>query len=460
MSVALLFNEQSYATGISNTETLFQSEYPTSMLHIEEYVVDEGQPTSVDTALDDYFSKFPEGNRATLSEKTAILLLIADYLERKGIVDVLCLTVSTTTNVIQQLPYALSYAPPLSLQVKTQMLVIRDYGIQNVQILFQENSPNSVFLTQYREALVAQCTLLGIPSRVTVLGDSLHFSEHSAIVILADTAILPLYFTHEVLASIPDSSYLALTNLNYDVGGIFQPATAFVFLIAPIDYTTTSQQIQSVVESNFIFYGVYGAYDTLLTLNVLLQSGRAFNVEEYTTVSVDAPLAYSNGGFFDLTLHAIPYGNYDIVFTENVLLKSPRLLDTFLKSTSGGLGISSLRDSYSVFRTAGMVPFFSNGYYYVLQNLSKIYRGRNHHHLLAVKFEKNLVSFSRPGTTGQEGVVVNVSEAIPNRFYSAVDPVTGLFSILERIYECIGCPPRVNRTMSKKTDHFYIPIPS
>lgn len=459
MSVALLFTEPSYTAGISSMATLFQSQYPSSTLQIVQYIV-EISPQSVDAALDDYFSKYPEGNqRATLSEYTSILLLIADYFERRGITDVLCLTVSTTTDVVQQLPYALSYAPPLREQVKTQMLVVRDYGIQSVHLLFQENSPNIVFLTQYREALLSQCSLLGIPTQVQCLGgsESYDFTKHSAIVILADTEVLPLYFTPAVLASVPTSSYLALTNLNYDVGDIFHPATAFVFLVAPIDYTTTSQKIQSSVQGNFIFYGVYGAYDTLLTLNALLENGRAFNVEEYTSVAVNVPLAYSNGSSFDLKIHAIPYGNYDIVFTKDVLLRTPLLLDTFLKSTSGGLGISSLRDSYSVFRTAGMIPFFSNGYYYVLQNLSKIYSGKNHENLLAVKFEKNLVSLSAPPT--DQEVIVNISESIPNRFYSSVDPVSGFFSILERIFECGVCPPRVNSTMSKKTELFYIPSP-
>jgi len=457
MSVALLFTEPSYVAGISSVETLFKSQYPTSTLEVVEYTV-EITPQSVDAALDDYFSKYPEGNRSTLSEFTAILLLIADYLERYGIQDVLCLTVSTTTSVVQQLPYALSYAPPLRLQVMTQMLVIRDYGIKSVQILFQENSPNVVFLTQYRDSMLAQCSLLGIPTRVTILDvavETYDFYENSAIVVLADTNVLPLYFTPTVLASIPSSSYLALTNLNYDVGDIFSPATAFVFVIAPIDYTPTSQQVQSSVESNFIFYGAYGAYDTLLTLNALLDTGRVFSVQEYTSVSVDSTLAYSNGGSFDLTIHAIPYGNYDIVFTKDVLLTSPRALQTFLKCTSDGLGIATLRDSYSVFRTAGIVPFFSNGYYYVLQNLAKIVSEKNRD-LLAVKFEKNLASFTLSNHGQDQQVMVNVSEAIPNRFYSVMDSTTGFFSILERIFECGGCPPRVNKTMSKKTQLFYI----
>lgn len=455
MSVALLFTAQSYAAGISSVETLFKSQYPTSTLAIVEYIV-EITPQSVDAALDDYFSKYPSGNRSTLSELTAILLLIADYLERHGIQDVLCLTVSTTTSVIKQLPYALSYAPPLRLQVMTQMLVIRDYGIKNVQILFQSDSKNTVFVKEYRDSMIAQCSLLNIPTRVSILDPSAEtydFAEESAIVILADTAVLPLYFTPTVLASIPISSYFVLTNLNYDVGDIFYPATAFVFVIAPLNYTSASQQIQSSVESNFVFYGVYGAYDTLLTLNVLLETGLAFNVHEYTGVSVNTTLAYSNSGSFDLTFHAIPYGNYDIVFTKDVLLRSPRILDTFLKSTSGGLGIATLRDSYSVFRTAGIVPFFSNGYYYVLQNLIKIRSGTSHENLLVVKFDKNFATFHLDN--GQE-VVVNISEPVPNRFYSVTDPVTGFFSILERIFECAVCPPRVNKTMSKKTALYYI----
>jgi len=77
----------------------------------------------------------------------------------------------------------------------------------------------------------------------------------------------------------------------------------------------------------------------------------------------------------------------------------------------------------------------------------------SHETLLAIKFEKNLVTFSY--SQSQE-VEVNVSEIIPNRFYSAVDPATQLFSILGRIFECGVCPPRVNSTMSKKTQLFYI----
>ena len=457
MSVALLFTKDAYANGISNLVTLFQSQYPSSMLQIVEYTVDL-TAESVNTALDDYFAKYPEGNRSTLSEFTSILLFIEKYLETYSIPQVLCLTVSTTTSVIQRFENALSYAPPLRLQVMTQMLVIRDYGIQNVHILFQTQSQNPVFLQEYRNAMLTQCSLLGIPSRVTNLSEevnSYEFTPHSAIVILADTEVLPRYFTPEVLTSVPFSSYLALTNLNYDVGDIFHPATAFVFVIAPLDYTSTSQLVQTSVQDKFLFYGVYGSYDSLLTLNVLVENGKSFNVEEYTRVNVNTVLAYSNGGSFDAILHAIPFGNYDIVFTKNVLLSSPRNLDIFLDTTLRGVGVSSLRDSYSVFRTAGIIPFFSNEYYYVLQNLSKVYSGKKKDNLVAVKFEKNFAAFFQP-ESGQE-VIINVSEAIPNRFYSAVDPQTSFFLILERIFECGECPPRVNSTMSKKTLLLYIP---
>jgi hypothetical protein len=365
--------------------------------------------------------------------------------------------------VIKKIPYALTYAPSLRFQVMTQMLVICDYNMESVHIMYQTDSPNNLFLTEYRESLNEQCNLLKIPTRedVFIAGmESYHFVENSAIIVLADTAVLPQYFTPRVLASIPSSSYIALTNLNSDVGDIFQPATAIVFTIAPINFTPTTNLVQSSVKNPFVFYGVYGAYDTLLTLNSLIETSQAFNITNYTNISVNIPLSYSNSTTFDLTTNAINYGNYDIMFTRNVLLSCPRDLDIFLKSTSRGLGISSLRDSYSVFRTAGIIPFFSNGFYYVLQNLSKIYNEekrnccKNNNDLLAVKFEKNIASFITPD--GNEKVEVNISENNPSRFYYTYDAQSQYFSLLERINECGICPPCVNSTMSKKTGLLYI----
>lgn len=456
-SVAVLMTSTSYEAGIADVIALFETQYPRSALQIVPYVV-EPTPESVDAALSDYLARFPNGNRAVLSELTTLLLLIAAYLDRQGILNVLCVSVTATTNIIQTIPipYALTYGPPLATQVRTQMLVIRDYGMTNVHILYQADSLNTEFITQYRESMIAQCALLNIPIREEVLGKGYNytFTNNSAVLVLADTVALTGFFTPAVLATIPPSSYLTLTNLNFDVGDIFSSVPAFVFLVAPIDYTPTSQQVQQAVSSGLIFYGVYAAYDTLLTLNLLVTFGLPFSVRAYVGVNVDIPLAYANGSTFDLTTRAIPYGNYDVIFTKNVLFSSPKKLDIFLRSTSGGLGISSLRDSYSVFRTTGIVAFFSNGYYYVLQDLIYIQQGKNGP-VIAIKFNKNITRLLLPGGS-TSSLEVNVGENIPTRFYDTVDPATGYFCTLERINECNVCPPVVNPTMSKKTSRFYI----
>lgn len=455
-SVALFFTEGAFITGIRDVNELFHTTYPTSTLITIQYTV-EPTAQSIDSALDDYFSRFPDelSNRCILSELTVILVLIATYFERHDIKNVFCVTVSTTTSVITKIPYALTYAPPLRLQVMTQMFVIREYRMKSVHILYQTDSVNFIFVDEYRESLTKQCHLLHIPVRenALIVGDtSYQFDENSAIIVLADTAVLSRYFTSHVLATVPSSSYIALTNLNSDVGDIFQSVTAIVFVIAPIDYTPTTNLVQSSIKSSFAFYGVYGAYDTLVTLDSLLTLNKSFNVIDYTTTDVNVPLSYANGAPFDLTTNSINYGNYDILFSKNVLLSCPRTLEVFLTCTSRGLGNSSLRDSYSVFRTAGIIPFFSNGFYYVLQNLSKVYR-QEQKTLIAVKFEKNLATFLLPDN-GKE-VDINIAESIPNRFYYRYDDETGYFSVLERITQCGECPPRVNATMSKKNTILY-----
>jgi uncharacterized protein YyaL (SSP411 family) len=106
-----------------------------------------------------------------------------------------------------------------------------------------------------------------------------------------------------------------------------------------------------------------------------------------------------------------------------------------------------------VFRTAGFIPFFSNGFYYVLQNLSKIYREKQKE-LIAVKFVKNLATFILP-QNGKK-VDINIAESIPNRFSYSYDDDTGYFSLLQRIYQCGESAPCVNATMSKKNTILYI----
>jgi hypothetical protein len=44
-----------------------------------------------------------------------------------------------------------------------------------------------------------------------------------------------------------------------------------------------------------------------------------------------------------------------------------------------------------------------------------------------VKFEKNLASFTLSNHGQDQQVMVNISEAIPNRFYSVMDSTTGFF---------------------------------
>jgi hypothetical protein len=82
-SVALLFTEISFDAGISDINKLFHITYPSSILETVEYrILPNAQ--SIDAALDDYFSRYPDqdSNRSILSELTAILILIVDYLDR------------------------------------------------------------------------------------------------------------------------------------------------------------------------------------------------------------------------------------------------------------------------------------------------------------------------------------------------------------------------------------------
>jgi hypothetical protein len=72
--IGLLFDESIYLRGIDDIINLIYKQFPSNTLVIDKYVVeDDPDPIIIQTILEDFITKYPHGDRITISNTTFVL---------------------------------------------------------------------------------------------------------------------------------------------------------------------------------------------------------------------------------------------------------------------------------------------------------------------------------------------------------------------------------------------------
>jgi len=443
--IALLFLPDAYTNGIDQTLTLFQSLKPSTTCVFEKYVVD-GSITQTDDALDDFISKYPSGERVTISENTSILVEIRAYLISNGIGDIPSFSVNASSPIVKTLTNVLTYGPYEQFSVMSNMMIYTEYRMNKILILWDSNDViNQIFWTTYIDLVQYQANKLSIPVEVDTLGINKRYSIQSGTAILLlslSSELKTKYVTPQFLANIPRNCYISLTPASTDCEDIFQNIPAFVFIPNPIDYTSTSQLVYNASSGNpSFFFGCYGYFDILYTLDFLTTTTLPLTIQDYLSVNpfTEIPSAFGYSSF-DITINGSQYGTFDVVFTKDSIIGN----DSVLYNQYNSGGIARLPDSQSIFKSLGIVPFFSTKIFYCNEDYFKFYNEKK---------ELILVRFDKSSTIYKNNNFVVVSENLPCQFIINYSE-DGYFSYLQNIFSlCVGenqSQSIVNQTMGKK----------
>ncbi len=442
--IALLFTEEVYLSGINDVITYFNTIKPLNKLILEKYIVDN---TEIKTflALEDFITKYPTGLRAIISVNTPILIQITRFLEINNL-DIPSFSLNASALSVKTLKNVLTYGPFEQYSIMSIIMIFVEYQMKQFKILYDPNSQIDIFIKEWIELIKFQCGLLKIPISIDTLevDKNYNIQNNTCIVLLAEKLALEnIYVNNNFLNQVPSNSYIVLTDATNNINDIFGNVTAFSCIPFPIDYTVTSKNVySSIIDKTNIFFGVYSFFDILYTLEFISENNLPLTIRTFVSVDAfqDIPSAYGFSSF-DLNINGLPYGSYDFVFTSNTILKGSEL-GLFNKYNDGG--ISRLPQSQSVFKSAGIVPFFDSQIFYCNQDYIKIYNECGK--LVINRFDKNITIYKNNQ--------VVVSENLPCQFIISYNP-DGFFVYLENIFN-LGGKPEVNDTMSKKTLIKYI----
>jgi hypothetical protein len=449
--IAILFNEVNFYNGLDDVINLIKSEFPTANVIYEIYIVD-GSLKQTDDALQNFVTKYPSGQRATISGFTSVLNETALFFEKNNL-DIFSLSVNSTSLTTQKLKNVFTYAYFLTRSVSSSFLIIKDYAVKNIVILFDKKSVNKIFLTSYYDTIIKQNSLLDNLPLITYELDPenvepVYIPPNSCVYVLADTIDISTIYLNKIKNSFINntSSYLYFTNLNNDIRDIFDNIPAMVAVLRPNNFTSTTIKVYNNFKNKkTYFFGAYAFYDILYTLNYMQINSIPLKRSDYLSSNPFGTTlqAYSNALGFNSSINGFDFGSYDIIFVKDVLINDD--INLYDKYNAGG--VMRLTDSQSIFKTVGLVPFFSSKIFYVNEDYYKIYENET---LKYVKFDFN-------ETNSDDNTVIMISETNECKFIVSFDSETGLLTNLIKLFDDKEkTNPEVNLTMSKYPINKYI----
>jgi hypothetical protein len=449
--IGLLFNENVYNEGINDIINIINNQYPNNTLIINKYITNNTL-TKINDILDMFIQDYPEGNRILISTTTFTLSSINDYLNTKNI-SIPSFSLSSTSNRVKTFNNVLTYAPYDQYSVMNNFMILTEYNLSNVTILYEPNTTSDIFFSTYEELVYKQGDLLGIPVSTNYLisNTTYDISENSLIIILCNTVSLTNNYIVNILDSIhrPSTCCISLTDINDDCGDIFDSIPAFVMIPFVIDYTTTTQLVYNdLTNKKAIFYGVYTFFDILATLitfsTIKTEPKLELTISNFLSVNPfsEFPSAYGYG-LFDKTINGSRYGSYELVFTKDIIIGSD--IEIFNLHNNGGIG--SLPNSQSIFKSMGIVPFFTTQIFNCNQDYFKFYS--NDGTLLFTRFDKSVTTYNSNS--------IIISENLACQFAISFNS-EGFFASLINLPLRDGNNPTINETMSKKIIEKIYPI--
>lgn len=447
--IALLFTQTKYTLGLDDVLALINTQFPTAHIVYKRYVVD-GTIQSTDNALTDFITLYPTGNRVTISSSTSVLNECSLFFTRNNL-NILSLSTQSTSSTNTALPNVLTYGYYNKYFVISSFFVITEYEMDNIVIIYDPTSTNIIFINDLINEINIQNTALGSPYPITLVDiASLPVSQtydNACVYVFADTSTI-VNNAPAIVASMFSTSYIVISDLNFDMPDVFGSIPALVSLIRPMNFTTTSNIVYNCLTNKTTYTtSIYPLYDILYTL--IYMSNNSVSVTKQTYLGANAfqtiPQAFSNSIALNANINGFTYGQYDLMFTKNSLLNTPTLLNTYALTNPNDGSIPSLPNSQSVFKGVGIVPFFATNVFYISNNLYLIYDGAT---LTYVKYDANV-------STVTNGYIA-VSEIQPCKFIYNKNNA-GYLTYIQPIYTDIGkTAPVVNSTMSKTAINLYI----
>ena len=442
--IAILFNEDNFYNGLDDVINLIKSEFPTANVIYEVYFVN-GTIRQTEDALQNFVTKYPSGQRATISGFTSVLDATSLYFKRNNL-DIFSLSVNSTSLTTQNLDNVFTYAYYLNNSVSCSFLVIKDYAVKNIVILFERSSVNVIFLTSYYETIIQQNSILdNLPVITYELNtenlEPLYIPPNSCVYVLADTVSASTTYLDQIKNSFINNtnSYLFFTNLNNNIKDIFHNIPAMVSILRPMNFTSTTIKVYNNFKNKkTYFFGAYAFYDILYTLNYMQINSIPITKNNYLSANPFQTTlqAYSNALGFNSSINGFDFGYYDLIFIKDILINN----DIDLYDTYNLGGIMRLTDSQSIFKSVGLVPFFASKIAYLKNNYYKIYENGV---LKYVKFDAN-------ETNSDDDSIIMIANLQECKFIVSFNSETGLLNKLIKLYDDEEkTNPEVNITMSK-----------
>ncbi len=430
--------------GINDVINLINKQFPNNLVTIKQYEI-ISTPEELKFVIDDFILAYPLGNRVTISFSSSNLKFISEYINNLGL-NIPSFSMSGTSPLIKTFSNVLTYAPIDIYSVMSQFLIYKDYQMEQIKILYQQNSNNKIFFETYLEQIKIQAELLSVKYDIEFLEIGKNFYNilpKSMILILAQTPFLNDFVNKEFIDLIPPKCYITLTDATVNITDIFGNIPTIVLSPYPIDYTETSALVyNSLTNKKSNSYSLYTFYDILYSLVFFTNTNLTLTIENYLSVnpfqSGVSPAFIAAQSNFNPKFNGYDYGVYQAVFTKNSLVQNNNEL--FEKYNIGGT--LSLPDSNSIFKTLGIVPFFNFNIFYGDDDYYKIYDECGN--LIVTRFASNITDFPI-----KQNSKVNISQHVENKFYCKYT-TDGYFSYLEKVINVFGSNPQVNLTMGKQ----------
>ena len=443
--IALIFNINSVGNVSSYDDViiLFNSTYPNNKLVIEKYLVN-GSTNQTYLALENFIQKYPSGNRVSVSSSTVILIDSSSYFIKNNL-NILSISIAASSSIIKTIPNVLSYKYLNQSAVVSNFIVYQDYQMDQIHVLYQQNTSNDILLKDILDLTIYQSNLLNINVSVSFLEQgqyNYNIKPKSMVIILGNTEDLTnIYIAPQFLKNFPSESFIILSTFNRYITNIFGNIPAFVQLPTNINYTTLSKTVYDAVKNNpdGFDYTVYPFYDILFVLNDFTTNDLEITKENYVSINPygSSPPAWLLNTSISPITNSTPYGKYQYTFTKDVIMGNNNNL--FLQYYNGGQ--QQLPDSYSIFKIVGITPNnpslieYDDAKYYEIYDISN--------NLVCVKFNSNIADFPI-------GNNMNIGKTVKTMFiYKFNDE--GYFTKLERLFQYNELVPEVNSTMSKET---------
>ncbi len=441
--IALIFSLEIYLRGIDDVVNLINKQFPNNSLVFQRYVV-ENNPISIQNALQNFITLYPNGDRTTISSTTFELQECSKFFELLGL-NIPSFSIGATSSIVKSFKNVLTYAPFNKFESMCIYLVFKEYQMSNIKILYEENLINDLDIFSLINELKLQGDFLSInvETDILILGKSdYNIKPKTNIIILGETDFITQVVTNDFLKIIPQDCYITLSGKNEDIKDIFGNIPSYVLIPYSIVYNSTTQFVYENITDKFTyFYGVYPLYDILYTLVFFTNVKVDLTIQNYLAVNPYTnalPAWVYSSTSFDLTTNGLIFAEYMAIYTKDVIVGSN--LKLFLKWNNGGT--LNTASSFSVFRLLGIVPFYTTKIYYDYEDYYEIYNSCGK--LILTRFNTNDTTFPYL----YQNKKFNTGQYIDNKFIVSYNEL-GYFSFLEIINNMFTPKPQVNITMSK-----------